>query len=708
MVSSICSICGTENPVQAAFYFRSYQHSKEISSMIPTIFCDICGSANRPQAAFCATCGKRLQIVNTGTTSRTLTGLLTQQHVIKQRYRILALVGKGGFGAVYKAADMQFGNRLLAIKEMSQSNLSPQELAEATEAFKREALMLANLTHPNLPRIYEQFSDTGRWYLVMDFIEGETLEEMLVKAGGKLPVDKVLHIGMQLCSVLDYLHNRQPPIIFRDLKPANVMLARGQGQRDGHIYVIDFGIARHFKPGQSKDTAALGSTGYAAPEQYGKAQTTQRADIYSLGATLHEMLSGNDPADSPFHFASLHLHNTSALASLETLIMQMLEIDASKRPASAASVMQSLQRIAALYSGAQTNPLHATLPPGYRPLPTMPSIVRTTQPQANTAKPAIKLSKAQRPQPSKPANLLFNCTGHSSRATSVAWSHNGTRIVSSSFDKSVRVWNAANGNIIQTYQGHSDRVQTVAWSPDGTRAASGGDDRTVHIWNTSTGGSMLIYGGHTDHVLGLAWSPDGTRIASASADKTVQVWDVATGRNLFTYRGHSDYVFAVAWSPDGKRLATGGNDKVAQVWELAKDTKGNFLTSFLFSNRGSFAYRGHAGCINAIAWSPDGRRIASVGKDKSMQVWDAASGKLTFIYRHRSSAFNAVAWSFDSRRIATGSNDKTVQVWDALTRSTLCIYSGHTGYVNGVAWSPEGTRIASASVDKTVQVWRLV
>lgn len=670
-----------------------------------SIFCDFCGAANRPQATFCATCGKQLQAATTGitgTTSRTLTGLLTQQHVIKRRYRVLAMVGKGGFGAVYKAADMQFGNRLLAIKEMSQSNLSPQELVEVTEAFKREALLLANLTHPNLPRIYEQFSDAGRWYLVMDFIEGETLEDTLDKAGGKLPVEKVLNIGIQLCSVLDYLHNRQPPVIFRDLKPANVMLA----QR-GHIYLIDFGIARHFKLGQSKDTTALGSTGYAAPEQYGRAQTTPRADIYSLGATLHEMLSGNDPADSPFHFAPLHLHNTPVLASLETLIMQMLEIDASKRPASAAFVMQSLQHIAALHGGAQTNPLQVTLPPGYQPSPTMPPIVRTTQPQAPSAKSAPKVPKAQRPQPSKPANLLFSCTGHSSRATSVAWSRNGARIVSGSFDKTVRVWNASNGNSIQTYLGHTDRVQAVAWAPDGMHVASGGDDRTVHIWNASTGALQRIYSGHADHVLGLAWSPDGTRIASASADKTVQVWDTATGRNIFTYRGHTNYVFAVAWSPDGKRLATGGNDKVVQVWELTKDTKGNFLTS-LFSNRGSFAYRDHSGRINAIAWSPDGRHIASVGSDKSLQIWNATSGKLAFIYRHRSSAFNAVAWSFDSRRVATGNNDKTVQVWDTQTRSTLCTYSGHTGYVNGIAWSPEGTRIASASVDKTVQVWRPV
>ena len=678
--------------------------------MIPaTIFCDGCGAANRPRATFCANCGKRLQAANkgtisaistTGATSSTLTGLLTQQHVIKQRYHILAMVGKGGFGAVYKVADIQFGNRLLAIKEMSQSNLTTQELVEATEAFKREALLLASLTHPNLPRIYEQFSDSGRWYLVMDFIEGETLEDTLSKAGGKLPVEKVLDIGIQLCSVLDYLHNRQPPIIFRDLKPGNVMLAS-----DGHVYLIDFGIARHFKQGQSKDTTALGSSGYAAPEQYGRAQTTQRADIYSLGATLHQMLSGNDPADSPFHFAPLQLRNTPALAGFETLIMQMLNIDVNKRPASAAIVRQSLQKVAALHSNAQTNPLHT----GYRPFPTVPPIVRTTQPQAQSSKTvgkAAKPAKTQKPQPSRPGNLLFSCTGHGSRATAVAWSRNGTRIVSASFDKTVRVWNAANGNAIQTYQGHSDRVQTVVWSPDSTKVASGGDDRTVHIWNASTGASLLIYGGHSDHVLGLAWSPDGTRMASASADNTVQVWDAATGRNIVTYRGHTNYVFAVAWSPDGKRLASGGNDKVIQVWELAKDIRGNFLTSFLFSNRGNLAFRGHTGRINAIAWSPDGRRIASVGSDKSMQVWDASSGKLIFVYRHRSSAFNTVAWSFDSRRIATGSNDKTVQVWDVLTRSTLCIYSGHTGYVNGVTWSPEGTRIASASVDKTVQVWR--
>src|SRR6266478_9096059 len=146
-------------------------------------YCDSCGAANRSQAAFCFACGQPLHHSG-GKHSRPTTGLLVHNHLLKQRYRILSQVGKGGFGAVYQAADTRFGNRLLAIKEMSQSGLGTQELLEATEAFKREALLLAVLTHPNLPRIYEQFPDAGRWYLVMDFIEGQTLEARLDNASG--------------------------------------------------------------------------------------------------------------------------------------------------------------------------------------------------------------------------------------------------------------------------------------------------------------------------------------------------------------------------------------------------------------------------------------------------------------------------------------------------------------------------------------------
>lgn len=665
--------------------------------MSSQVYCDRCGAPNRPQASFCSNCGQSLgHIVK----SQTTTGLLVGQNaVLNRRYRILELLGRGGFGAVYKVADVQLGHRLLAIKEMSQGGLNPQELAAATTDFKREAFMLANLSHPNLPRIYEQFQERGRWYLVMDFIEGKTLEDLL-DGGRRYPLEKALAIGLQLCSVLDYLHTRQPPIIFRDLKPANIMLTPG-----GHVHLIDFGIARHFKPGQTKDTTALGSSGYAAPEQYGKTQTTPRSDIYSLGVTLHQALSGHDPSISPFHFAPLQLGNHPALTELETLIQHMLEIDSSKRPPTVAAVAQKLQALSNQYAFIQTQPLPAPLPPGYQSAmsasaPKLPSLAARPQAPAH-------------PQP--PRNRVYTCSGHSGRITAVAWSPygpssasgSGYRLTTASYDKTVRIWYAANGSSLLVYRGHFERVNAVAWSPNGTRIASASDDRTVQIWDATSGKQLLIFKGHSEKVTALAWSPDGLRIASASMDKTAQVWDSATGRTLFVQRGHSDGVAAVSWSPDGRYVVSGGLDKMVHVWEWTKDSRRNFFTSFLFSDRSARTYRGHSQRINAVAWSPNGRLIASASGDKTIHVWDPSNGKTTLTYRNVGGATNALTWAPDSRRIAAASNDKTVQVWDVMTPNLLSAYHGHSSYVMGVAWAPDGKRIASVSVDRTLQVWTI-
>jgi len=230
--------------------------------------------------------------------------------------------------------------------------------------------MLARLTHPNLPSVYDYFAEGGRWYLAMDFIKGETVEDYAAKTSGSmLPTLEVIDIGIQLTHVLGYLHTRPTPIIFRDLKPLNIMITT-----EKHVYLIDFGVARLFKRGQTKDTLAFGSVGYAAPEQYGKAQTTPRSDIYSLGVILHQLLTGSDPQDNEplFHFQPLTFYNSALPNELAELVAFMLEVDSRMRPGSMVGVRRELERIRIRLrqpAGSPSSPPHSSSPstPAGRP-----------------------------------------------------------------------------------------------------------------------------------------------------------------------------------------------------------------------------------------------------------------------------------------------------------------------------------------------------
>ncbi len=301
--------------------------------MAEQLFCDNCGFANPETARFCQQCAAELPF-------RRITGELPEQTLLGSRYQLASRIGQGGMGAVYKASDTRFNNRSVAIKEMSRAGLTPSRVQEAEDAFERESRLLADLVHPNLPRIYDYFTEEERSYLVMDFIEGETIEEYLErKGGGPVALEQALDWGMQLCDVLNHLHTHQPPIIFRDLKPSNVMIS------SSHIYLIDFGIARIFKPGQSHDTIAFGSPGFAAPEQYGKAQSTPRSDIYSLGALLHCLLTGIDPSEQPFFFRPPSELNRAVPPELDELLMRMLGMKVENRPASAQEVAKTLRHV---------------------------------------------------------------------------------------------------------------------------------------------------------------------------------------------------------------------------------------------------------------------------------------------------------------------------------------------------------------------------
>ena len=583
-------------------------------------YCPICGAANALGDGVCFSCGQSLKVtlpLVPQQPQHSSCALLAPGYILKERYLLLASVGQGGFGAVYKAADTHLDDQLVAIKSINLAGLKVQEIIEATDAFNREIFLLSGLVHPGLPRIHDHFTDVEHWYLVMDFIDGETLEKRLQKANhGRLLFDEALAIALRLCDVLTYLHSRQPPIIFRDLKPANVMQSTS-----GRLYLIDFGIARHFKAGQAKDTMPLGSPGYAAPEQYGKAQTTPRADIYGLGATLYHLLTGSDPSETPFRFVPLRQHLRYAPTDLEMLIIQMTDLDASKRPASAAAVKQELQRIIDQSIADRRGKLYPLPSAASRPsqpiwIPPQPMPIGTGQAQLQIhlppaparAKHNISRRKTLVALTSLACLSLLGVEGlaHSMDALSSKGIMSGP----------LPPWRVP--QIRCTYQGHSDKVNAVAWSPSSaystssvysTIIASASDDGTVQVWDAVTGIRKLTYGGHDAKVTTLAWLPgSGLRIASADNKGSVHVWNTITGKRLLTYRGHSGKVNAVAWSPIGFFIASASDDGTVQIWSANNGGHG-------------YTYRGHKGPVQAVAWSPDGASIASGSADQTVQVW---------------------------------------------------------------------------------------
>jgi hypothetical protein len=246
---------------------------------------------------------------------------------LRGRYTIMRLVGGGGMGSVYEALDAHLHGRRVAVKELNSALLTnPQEAHSAIAMFQQEAQLLAMLQHPNLPRVSDFFSEGNKQYLVMDFVDGRTLEKVLEENRGPLNEMQAAALGAQLCSVLAYLHACQPPIIFRDLKPANIML-----DHTNQIKLIDFGIARLYKPGHRSDTHQFGSPGYAPPEQYGQNQTDARSDVYSLAVTLYYLLTRHDPALTPFNQPGLRTLNPSVAPQLEQIITRGMAHDPNQR-----------------------------------------------------------------------------------------------------------------------------------------------------------------------------------------------------------------------------------------------------------------------------------------------------------------------------------------------------------------------------------------
>jgi serine/threonine protein kinase len=255
------------------------------------------------------------------------TGPLPSGTLLQNRYLIQKLIGGGGMGVVYLAQDQRLANRSCAIKEMVDHFIDPQQRREANEYFAREADTLAQLRHPAIPAISDRFDHANRHYLVMEYVEGRNLEEEMAAQGHPLDEGVVIDVARQLCEVLAYLHAFVPPVVYRDMKPSNVMLTP-----KGKAMLIDFGIARLFKVA-SKGTM-IGTLGFAPPEQY-QGQVDPRSDIYSLGATMHYVLTGRDPEKfPPFSFPPVQSLRAAISPNLAGAIDRALSYKVEGRPQS--------------------------------------------------------------------------------------------------------------------------------------------------------------------------------------------------------------------------------------------------------------------------------------------------------------------------------------------------------------------------------------
>ena len=653
-----------------------------------SIYCQACGAINPAQATHCFACGQPLSPVTggTGATTNPLTGLLLSDVIIHQRYRILEVLSAGEVSTVYKAQDIQFGNRVVALKEIGQNQQSTQEAqdaAELIEAGKREMLLLASLIHPNLPRIYEYFVENQRWYFVMDFLEGETLEAYLGKRKNRaLPVKEVLDSGIQLATVLDYLHLSQSPLGLKDLKMSSIWRTP-----DGKLYLLD--------------------TGMVPPA----AAMSQSRSVYSLGRILRRLQAGKMSLRSLLHIALPKLRKRSRRAQslpLKRLIQQMIHKDVHKRPfMSLVMIRQELQQQELQLLATEQTPT----PSLKKRLLSRRSLLKVggLAGLAAASGTLAWLVESQVlnivPHPVYSPNMGGTiCTYNTgSGVLGVAWSPDGMRLAMGNANGHVQAWDANTGLHVIDFQAPHlwRRIEDVIWLPEGNAIAAGGDDSIVWVWNAATGQLQRTYAGHTNWVITLASSPDGKYIASGSFDTTVQVWGVAGGQQAVIYRGHTDKICSVAWSPDSRYIASASYDATVQVWEAA-------------TGRPVYTYSGHAVPVYTVAWSPDGKHIASGDAGGTVLVWTVALFESDGQQQPNPVAYNqqggyqknpveAVTWSPDSRYVASISHD--VQIWNSFTGEQIFTYTHHIFAVQSVAWSPNGRYIASGGIEGTVQVW---
>ena len=487
-----------------------------------------------------------------------------------ERYTLIREVGEGGLGKVWLARDNDL-SREVAIKEIKPGT----ESSQAARRLIREAQITGQLQHPNIVPVYE-VNRGGRPFYAMKLVKGETLSEAIQRhhaqrrAGQSDPLSlpRLLNAFVSICEALAYAHSRG--VIHRDLKPQNIVLGEY-----GEVIVLDWGLAKVIgepddeaapialspdaQADRTRDGATLGTPAYMAPEQAaGRLDLIDaRTDIYGLGAILFEILT-----DQPPFFGGEITELLNRIIAGETPRARQVaapDRDASsRRPNHAPSVPSALDAICAKAMAKRRSDRYSKAT----------ELARDVQ---------LWLTESSE-ETARMRQLLY--VAHMNLAQT-AWENNQVGRVRELLEtyqpredqEDLRgfewyYWKRLCNAALLTLTGHGS-IRKVAFSPDGTRLASASWQKTIKIWNSSTGQELLTLRGHTQCVTGVAFSPDGMWLASSSDDQTVKVWDVSSGRETNTLHGHTDVVKSVVFSPNGRCLASASNDRTIKIWDAA-------------------------------------------------------------------------------------------------------------------------------------------
>ena len=659
----------------------------------------------------------------------------------RHRYRVDELLGRGGTADVFMATDTLLGQRV-AVKLLHERMLA----GEVRARFEQEARLCAALKSEHIVQVSDYgVTLEGHPFFVMEHLRGQTLRKLLQQEK-RLSVQRVSSIVSQVCIGLQLAHQgvdlwqggarEQVKIIHRDLKPDNIFLvSTSLGEL---VKILDFGIAKIYceQAGQANVTRTfLGTYRYAAPEQFQvEKDLDERADIYSLGMVIYEMLSGTDPFGCQKAsrqvgggtWAAAHL-TKSPLPLRQQPGCQMLP------PAIEAIVMQCLQkepdcRFTSVHQldAALKAALEETYPVKWVVVHNAKTAISqtaySTLSMFNSAPPTITIAEASTDAVTHDVSpVLATVVSRSLNPLSVVgnemlqrvgaalsaaiaitaglsyWLHHSSSTAfqpQHSLAKAIEPLLQSAASEAQTLSGHTDTVWTIATSSKQKVLASGSFDRSIRLWDLQTGSLMRTLAGHRDAVRSVAFSPDGTILVSGSSDKTIKVWDVATGQLSRTLTGHIGPVWSVAISLDGKTLASGSYDGAIKLWDL---TSGQLLNTL----------PEHYDSVWSVTFTPDSKTLISGAYDGTIKTWDLATGRLLRTLSGHKDAVRSIAVSPDGKTIVSGSWDKTIKVWNLESGELVKTLSGHNDRVLAVAISPDGKTIASGSLDKTIKVWDL-